>query len=304
MSVSSVRADPVEARTRSPFDKLRANGTLLLFTSILLHSSWAVAVEVEPSRLELKIPAGQPAHGELRISNRGHNAVEVRVSAGPYRFPNPNMKLPSCEGWFHFEPSRFTLAQGAATSVAYTATPPANLDVDTAGEYLAAILVDQYPAQTEQPATPPAGPQSRLTVVPRIALAVYIGIEGRDRVQMELGSPKARKIESGATGGKEAHPDLLLLEVPLKNLGTVHVRPSGTYALFEQEGHLYRTAPLGKSMPVLPGGGMTIPSVLPLPPEGRYRWVITVEVQEGTLLQKEAAIEITKEGAVVLEEKK
>ncbi len=258
-------------------------------------------MEVEPSRLELKIPAGQPAHGELQISNRGHKPVEVRVSAGPYRFPNPNAKLPSCEGWFRFEPDRFTLAQGATTSVSYTATPPVSLDVDTAGEYLAAILVDQYPVETEQPE---GSPSSQLTVVPRMALAVYIGIEGRDRVETELGPLKARKIESGATGGKQAHPDLLLLEVPVKNLGTVHVRPSGTYALFDEEGHLVRTAPLGKSMPLLPGAGMTIPAVFPLPPEGRYRWVITLEVKEGTVLQKEAALEITKEGAAVLEEKK
>ena len=283
---------------------MKSNGGLFLFAFILFfHSSWALAVEVEPSRLEMKMPSDQPAHGELQISNRGSKPVEVRVSAGPYRFPSPGLKLPSCEGWFRFQPDRFTIAQGATTSVAYTVTPPENLAVDTAGEYFGAILVDQYPAE---PSAEPAASDrpSRLTIVPRIALAAYVGIEGRERVEVELGGLKAQKIESGVPGGKQAHPDLLRLDVALKNRGTVHVRPSGTYALFQEDGHLYRSAPLGKSMPLLPTDGMTIPSVLPLPPAGRYRWVITVEPQEGTVLQKEAGIEITKEGAVVLEEKK
>ena len=257
----------------------------------------AFAVEVEPTRIELKIPADRPAGGELQVSNRGREAVEVRLSAGPYRFLDPKLKRASCEDWLRFKPDRFTLAPGATTSVGYVVTPPANLDVDTAGEYLAAVLVDQYPAEPKQPGEG----KSKVTVVPRIALATYLMIEGRDRVQVELSGLKSEKLAAaaGGTGGREATRNLLKLTATLKNLGTVHVRPSGTYALFEEGGHLYHTAPLGKGMPLLPSASMEIPALLPMPPAGRYRWVSTVEVQEGTVLQKEVSVEITEGGEVV-----
>ena len=211
----------------------------------------------------MKIAPDQPVSGELQIANKGQKPVEVRLSAGPYRFMDPKLKLPSCEDWIHFKPVRLTLAAGAATSVAYTVTPPENLDVDTAGEYLGAILVDQYPVE-------PAA-NAKLTIVPRLALAVYVMVEGKERVEVEVGKLTAEKLASA--------PDLLKMSVVLKNLGTVHVRPSGTVALFQEDGQLYHAAPLGKSMPLLPTAVMTVPSLLPLPPAGRYRWVVTVEVQ-------------------------
>jgi len=291
-------------------------GVLAFFLQLLtLNFSLltALAVEVEPTRLELKIAPGRPVAGELQIANKGHKPVEVRLSAGPYRFLDPKLKLPSCQEWLRFEPARLTLAAGASTSVGYTVTPPANLEVDTAGEYLGAILVDEHPVE-EDPSPPSLSPErgegqgegkpsasSRLTIVPRLALAVYVMVEGKERVEVEIGGLKVEKLASqaGATGGREAAPDLLKMSVVLKNLGSVHVRPAGTTTLFQEDGHLYHTAPLGKSMPLLPTATMAIPSLLPLPPAGRYRWVITVEVQEGTVLQQESSFEVTPEGEVV-----
>ncbi|MDO8730832.1 MAG: hypothetical protein Q7J69_06600 [Candidatus Omnitrophota bacterium] len=281
-------------------------GLFFLLTAFCLLPS-VFAVEVEPTRLELKIAPGQPVSGELQIANKGVKPVEVRLSTGPYRFLDPKLKLPSCQDWFRFEPARLTLAAGAATAVAYTVTPPKNLDVDTAGEYLGAILVDQYPA--DQPDTAPAAGKktsAKLTIVPRLALAVYMMVEGKERVEVKVGKLTAEKLasEGGGIGGRAAAPDLLKMTVALKNLGTVHVRPSGAYALFQEDGHLYHAAPLGKSMPLLPTGSMTVPSLLPLPPAGRYRWVLTVEVKEGTVLQEESSFEVTPEGDVVQKEKK
>jgi len=265
----------------------------VLLTPFTLHPSPVFSVEVEPTRLELKIQPDQPTRGELKISNPGRQPVEVRLSAGPYRFLDPKLKLPSCQDWFRFEPDRLTLAAGAATSVAYTVTPPSNLDVDTAGEYLGAILVDQYPA--EQPVRPEqaVGQTSHLTVVPRLALAAYLMIQGREQVEVELTGVRVRRSKG------QSSPDLLRIDVALKNNGTVHVRPSGTYALFDAENHLVRGSPLGKGMPLLPTAGMTIPVLLPLPPAGRYRLVVTIEVQEGTVLQKETLFEVAPDKTVL-----
>ena len=267
--------------------KIALAPALALFGTAVLAPIAAQAVDVEPTRIEMKISEGQPAEGELRLSNRGHKPVEIRLSAGPYRFLDPKLKLPSCQDWFHFEPDRLTLAAGASTSVRYTVTPPSNLDVDTAGEYLAAVLVDQLPAESEKTSEGTA----RLTVVPRIALATYLLVEGRDRIEVEM-----EKVTVSRS------PNLLKMEVSLKNNGTVHVRPSGTIALFQEDNHRVRTVALGKSMPLLPTAHMTIPCFLPMPPAGRYRLVSTVEVREGTVLQKETHFEITPEKNVKQEQ--
>ena len=279
-----VRAELVEARIRSPFDQLRGiGGSFLLLLTILSYLPHAYALEVQPARLELKISENQPLQGELKITNPSDKTVEVRLSTGAYRFLNPNLKLPSCQDWFRFEPESLTLAAGASTSVSYTITPPGNLDVDTAGEYLGAILVDQLPPSSEKEAG-----KSRVTVVPRLALAVYLMIEGREKVAVEMEDLKV----------DHPQPEQLKLEVKLRNLGTDHVRPSGTYALF-RDGAAHHTAPLGKGMPLLPGAELNVPALLPLLPAGKYRWVVTVEVQEGTVLQKETAFEITEDGELL-----
>ncbi len=255
--------------------------------AILLVSVSAYAVEVEPSRLELSISPEKPTHGELQISNHSSKVVGVRVSSGAYRSAQPGLKLPSCEDWLSFKPDRFTLAAGAATTVLYSVTPPSNVVEDTAGEYLAAIQVDQLPVN------PASSQASNITLIPRIALPVYLMIKGKERVDLEIS-----QIQVSVTQSSEK---LLRIDSTLKNRGTIHLRPSGTFALFQSGGDLLRAGPLGKSIPVLPAATLTIPSILPLPPPARYRLVITVEPQAEKVLQREISFEVTKNGQVILE---
>lgn len=260
---------------------------LLLFLLLLLPSA-CLALEVEPLRLELAIPAEQPTGGELEIRNPGDKSVEVRLSSGPYRFMQPNLKLPSCQDWLRFEPERFTLAAGATATVAYVISPPENLSMDAAAEYVGAIQVDQFAAEQG----PKGKKEARVTIVPRLALPVYLMIRGRQKVQMELSGVRLE--------AQEGERKLLRIDTTLKNRGTVHTRPSGTFALFQGDGQVYRAGPLGKGLPLLPTASLTLTSYLPLPPPGPYRLVTTVEVPEGgDLLQKETRVEITEDGQVI-----
>ena len=248
------------------------------------------AVEVEPSRLELAISPTEPTGGGLEIRNPGEKSVEVRVSPGPYRFLQPGLSIPSCQDWLRFEPEQFTLAAGATATVAYSILPPENLEQDAAAEYLAAIQVDQFPAEQ----APKGEKEARVTVVPRLALPVYLMIQGREKVALELAA-----VELQVQQGKVK---LLQLDTTLKNRGTVHARPSGTFALFQGDGQMHRAGPLGKGIPVLPGTSLTLTSYLPLPPPGPYRLVTTVEAEGQDLLQKETRLEITGEGEVITQE--
>lgn len=259
----------------------------------------ALAVEVEPVRLELTIPANQPTQGVLAISNPGSTAVEVRLSMGGYRFSQPGLNFPSCQDWLSFDPQTFTLAAGASTPVRYTITPPANLQVDTAGEYLAAIQVDQLPSQ---PGEPRGAVESRVTIIPRLALPVYLQIQGREVKKVEISDLSVSLREAQMTPEMATPPpDLIRIDVTLRNKGTVHARPSGTFALFGPEGELVRGGPLGRSVPILPAAELTLPSLQPLPPAGRYKLVLTVEPYPGEMLQKESRFEVTEDGEVVME---
>lgn len=256
---------------------------ILLF---LLASGPALAVEVQPSRLELTISAEEPTPGDLIISNHGPKAVNVQVSAGAYRFLQTTSRLPSAQEWFHFDPAAFTLGANASTKVTYEIQPPNNILQDTAGEYVAAILVDEMPSS----ASSTDDRQTKITIVPRLALPVYLRIRGRELVDVVISDVKLKKADPNIPSG------LLRVETALLNRGSVHVRPSGTLAIFDAQGNMISTRAMGKALPLLPAATLQIPTLIPSPAPGRYRMVVTVETQPTKLLQKEVPFEVAGNG--------
>jgi len=265
------------------------------FVCLFLWANYelAFAVEVQPMRLELTVAADEPTQGNLEITNRAPRAVDVQIGSGPYRFLQPRLTLPSAQTWFSFEPAHFTLGPGASSKVTYSITPPSNVIQDTAGEYLAAILIDELPAQR-----PPNSEThtSSITVVPRFAIPVYLKIKGRELIQVEIA---AVTVKESPSGYYSPQPDpsrrLLRVETTLENRGTVHVRPTGTVMIL-QKGGIVSANPLGKALPLLPTDTLHLPTLLPLPAPGSYTAVVTVEAKPGQLLQKQASFEITPEG--------
>ncbi len=268
-------------------------------------------------RVERSISLQEPAAGEMTISNPGDRPVGVKVSAAPYRSFQPGLVIPSAEAWLSFEPSVFTLAPGASTTVRYQVQPPEAIARDTAGEYLAAILIDQlpvesvHPEQAVHPSTQAQGERrvegstvqgSQITIVPRLAIPVYLQIRGREKVAAEISELKVSVYENQAenTDGQPP-PRLLRIDTTLKSAGTVHVRPVGTFALFDtQKNTLFRAAPLGRTVPLLPSAVLSVPTLLPLPPAGKYRLTLTLEAGMPEPLQKETSFEITEDGTLVL----
>ena len=197
-----------------------------LLTAHSLQLSAVFAVDVEPQRVELTIPEDEVTEATLEISNRGSRAVQVKLQTGPYRAFQPGLTFPSAQNLIQFEMDTFTLAPKANSTVSYAVTPPPNVEQDTAGEYLAAILVDEWPAE-KAVSTSESG--ATLTVVPRLAIPVYLKIQGREWI--EVGIEEVR-IQDQAS---DSSSDLLNVTTSLRNRGTVHVRPTGTVALFEAQ---------------------------------------------------------------------
>ncbi len=284
--------------------------SLLTTHSLLLTPVFAV--EVEPMRIEQTISLSEPAQAALTVTNPLRQPVGVQVSAGPYRAFQADQKILSAERWLHFEPARFTLAAGASTTVQVRIEPPPAIANDTAGEYLAAIVIDQLPAeeppvhpeQADHPSTEAQGDRrvegtARLSIVPRLALPVYLQIKGREKIDVQLSDVSlkiTRELAQNESG--ELAPELFRIDTSLKNAGTVHVRLNGTFALFEENGRLVQSGPLGKTLPILPSSTLVLPTLFPLPEPGRYKLALTVE-NGPDLLQKEIPFEITGNGQII-----
>lgn len=255
-------------------------------------------------RLEQTISLDQQEQATLTVSNPLDHPVAVQISAGPYRSFQPELRIPSSETWLHFEPGRFTLAPHASTTVQIQINPPPAISNDTAGEYLAALVIDQLPAEE-----PGAAQGSRVTVVPRLAIPVYLQVRGREQVAVELADVSLKILQQ--------EPSLLRIDTTLRNKGTIHVRLTGSFALFDETGKLVRSGPLGKTVPILPSADLSVPTLFPTPPAGRYKLALTVEsgsspraavrlplaAAAGPLLQREVPFEITEDGRVTREKK-
>ena len=272
---------------------LLVSGFMISLTTSDQQLETAFAVEVQPSRLELTISTDQPAQAKLQVINPSQKAVHVRIQTGPYRFLDPGIPMPSAEGWFSFEPESFILAPSATSEVTLHVAPPDNVARDTAGEYVAAILIDEMPADNDE--RPAGEPRAKITIIPRFALPVYLMIQGRELIRVELAEASVRSTAFSLDKGGQP---LLRAEAILRNSGSVHVRPTGTLTILHKEGGLYQAHTLGKSLPLLPGGRLTIPAVLPLPPVGFYKAIITIEPNPGQMLQKEIPFEVTSQGEI------
>jgi len=267
--------------------------------TLLLCAPGAWALDVEPARLETSILPDQPTSETLSITNSKTVAVNVRIRTGPYRFLQTGIAMPSAQEWLAFEPSDFTLAPESTAEVTITVTPPANIARDTAAEYVAAILVDELPI--ESAAIKKDRMQGVISIVPRLALPVYLMIEGRQQIEMTIEGVTVQHREQVGELDEfvEEAPTLLWLTTTLRNRGNVHIRPFGTVALFDAEGNIVQVTALGRSMPILPKATLQIPTVLPLPDAGQYKVVITAEADQTQMLQKELTFQVTEDETVV-----
>ncbi len=271
----------------------------------MCHVPPARAVEVDPLRLELTGAPGQTLTGTLTVTNRRADPVRITATPGPYRYvftahtvppSDPHaQRLPSCKSWLTVVAPATPLDGGMAATLSYTVTIPADAGQPSA-EYVAALLVDERPA--DSPVPTPAGEtpgHGTVTVLPRIALPVYVLLAGHD-------TPQGRIAAFQADAGPQ--PGVTRLLLTLANDGETHVRPSGTMLVTDAHGTVVSRTPLGRTIPIFPRFQEGISFLLPLAP-GRYTAVATVQLGASTgqaggpeLLQQSLAFTVTANGRV------
>jgi phosphatidylglycerophosphate synthase len=127
-----------------------------------------------------------------------------------------------------------------------------------------------------------------ITVRPRIAIPVYLFLDGHE-------APQGRIAAFHAEAGPQ--PGVVALRLTLANDGPVHVRPSGSVLVSDSQGAVISRLPLGRVIPVFPQFQEKIPLLLPLGP-GRYTAVATVDAGGQAPLQQMVSFEVKGDGRV------
>lgn len=277
----------------------------MVVLGIAAAASPALAVDVEPLRLELTGTPGQTLTGTLTVTNARAEAVRVIAQPGPYRYtftahtvppaaPNAQ-RLPSCESWITLAAPEAPVAEHATAAIRYTVTIPPTAGQQPAGEYVAALVVDELPVDSApSPTLSPRGGEEQgegghgtITLVPRVAIPVYVLLAGRQ-------TPGGRIAALTA----EAHgPGMTRLLLSLANDGDVHLRPTGSVLISNARGAVVARAPLGRTIPIFPRFQEGIPFLFPLAP-GRYTAVVTVHFGNPELHQQTLSFKVTTDGRV------
>lgn len=259
-----------------------------------------LAVEVEPLRLEVTGRPGETLTGSLTLTNPRATPVQVTATTGGYRYSftahttppadAADRRLPSCEAWVSLRPATLELAPHSTAELAYAVAVPEDAARSPAGEYVAAVLVDERPAGQRAVAPAPAADagQSTLTIVPRIAIPLYVMLDGRQ-------APRGRIAALTASAGPAPGTTRLLLTIA--NDGRTHLRPSGTLIVANDRHEVVWRNGLGRTIPIFPKFQDGIPFLIPLPP-GRYTAVATVDLGGPELAQQEAQFTVTADGKV------
>ena len=261
--------------------------------------SSALAVDVDPLRLELTGAPGQTVTGTLVLTNRGTNAVRVTARSGPYRYlftaqtippDDPAaQRLPSCEPWLTAAAPDDPVAAGATVALPYTVTIPENTGQQAVAEYVAALVIDDQPADPgPTPSSERAPGAGTITIRPRIAIPVYLFLAGHE-------APQGRIAAFQADAGPQ--PGVVRLRLTLANDGPVHVRPNGSVLVSDSQGAVIARLPLGRIIPVFPRFQERVPLLLPLGP-GRYTAVATVDAGGQEPLQQMVTFEVSRDGRV------
>ena len=271
---------PVVAKTKWLF--------LLLITGALGH--WGTltvfAVDIEPMRLEYSLETGKTYSGAFKLKNTSDFAADVFVSTGEYRYlftkgsvPPEGAKktLPSCQDWFQFTKTKFSLDPGGTAEAKFLIKIPK----DASQEHLCAVIFDEKRSLKNIKPKQETG-NVQIQVIPRFSIPVYISMKANENISAE--------IKEMTTEG-EFQKGGLIFNVTIENTGNVHIRPLGTLVILDQNNEVVKNMPIGKSLPVFPGYKEQIPIFCPKIPSGKYSAVATVEIAKDKIVQKKTMFE-------------
>ena len=236
---------------------------LLTALTVLAALAWAFGFSVEPSRIELSVPAGKQRGKTVRINNaRAETPMHLKIYVqdvvylpdGTNDFPPAGSTERSCATWIKLVPAELDIAPGKIGEVRVSAAAPDG----ASGGYYAMVFFETGPSYTEK----------------------GVGVNFRIGALTEVLIPETQRYEARLAGLTVVKPDRIA--VGIFNDGNVLIRPTGKLKVFNAAGkRVAQVAFNSQRLGVLPNSLRTFKTTLePLAKKGSYR--LKAEIDYGS----------------------
>ena len=207
----------------------------LLMVGVILYTSNAGAITVGPSRLEVRLPAGETASADYYVQNETESTIHVSVEPEHWFLENYDYKDLKVSDWIKVDKPEFDLKPSEIKKVVVRIKVPKG----RTGELAAQIFfASQIPA-----ADVGTGGSMRS----RLGTAFYLAIKGTEKASSQI-----NKID--VTNQTSSDGERLKFDVTLLNEGNVHIRPtSGQILLDNQRGERLPAIDFNVERVTLPG---------------------------------------------------
>lgn len=242
----------------------RALPPVLAMLSLLaaMPPAEAFSFSVEPSRIELQVPAGKRRGKSITVDNSKSSApVHIKVYVqdviylpdGTHEFPEAGSTAWSCATWIQISPTELDIPAGSTAEVRVSVTAPEN----AAGGHYAIVFFESRPTYESG-----------------------VGINFRIGALVEAVTPGTEQRQAKLSNMAFQPPQELALE--LFNEGNVLIRPGGKIKLYNAEGKRITQFDFNPSrLGVLPNTARRYVEKFPNPLiPGSYR--IRAEIDYGT----------------------
>jgi hypothetical protein len=196
-------------------------GASFLLLGFLVEAS---AVQITPTYQQFELKAGEKTTGELTLINTDGEDLQITPGAKDW-VTTPDNKDIKAENWLLVPSRQFILKSGESRQVRFTVKAPKQ----ATGE-----LVAMTTFLTES--------ENRTMVNLRVSAAVYLVIKGTEKVSGYVEAFSINPSSNNVTMG-----------VSVVNDGNVHLRPRGSFQVWDQKNVMVANVTIDKGAPAFAG---------------------------------------------------
>ena len=260
---------------------------------------------VEPSKIRLNVPAGSSQAGTIKVYSQSGDKTKIKAYLEDWLYTKiqdgskdffPAKTTPfSCVDWITFSPSEFIIPPYGVQNVNYVVRVPPEAE---GGRFAVMFFETAFLRGIEESTyLQDEGVRSGAALNVRLGVLFYTDVKDTAKLLAEL---------SNFSVLKDPKNNYLLVSVDFKNVGNTDIGAGGTFHIMDNKGVVYARGEF-KNVYTLSGDGAKLTAVWKETlPKGKYDLVLTLdlgkyreEISRGTILVKEAKIEIGDNGAVV-----
>lgn len=203
---------------------LKVNKLICTGWMLLALVPTARAIQVSPSYQIFDVKPGESVNGECQVINNEDAVVTVKVHSKDW-FVLPENKEFSAVNWLLVDQPEFQLQKGESRAVPFVVKLPEK----AVGELVGMVSMEFSGEQ-----------QTMLKQV--VSVAVYAAVPGTEQLKIEL---SAVMLNPSTT--------TLQVGVQVKNVGNVHVRPTGQFWIYDKKGKEVTSVFIKQGRPTYPG---------------------------------------------------